>query len=79
MQQDKQQKNVTEIRIIKVRCSRVTVMFYSYNLYFHVIELRKPYSYSKRYEFSPLEGFAGGNSSIIKISSEDLVQDLFSN
>lgn len=54
-------------------------MFYNYNLYFHVIELRKPYSYIKRYEFSPLEGFVGGNSSIIKIGSEDLVQDLFSN
>jgi len=54
-------------------------MFYSYNFCFHVIQLRKPYSYIKRYEFSPLEGFVAGNSSIIKIGSEDLVQDLFSN
>lgn len=54
-------------------------MFYSYNLYFHVIELRKPYSYIKCYEFFSLEGFVGGSYSIIKIGSEDLVQDLFSN
>lgn len=58
--------------------SRVVITFCNYELFFHVIETRKPYSYIK-YEFSPLEGFVGGKSSIIKISSEDLVQDLFSN
>lgn len=54
-------------------------MLYSYSLYFPVIGLRKPYSYIKLYEFSLLEGFVGGNSSIIKIGSDDFVQDLFSN